>query len=219
MNQRGIISTSFDASHRGLLDRNMYLNVRGYTCNKTVARIGILFVSEWVVSYTRSSWRQRYPAIISDMATSRCSTPMFRGWLRSFLPLSHPTVALSFSTCVARRREGGRQGLWINTRATADPASQPASQPARFSRHPLSPASPFTTTFSPPRQRLSPSVLLLEDDTGYSVDSAPRPSVRGSITPSSLHYSSSSFTSTLLTERAMEVKTVRRIYTATMIRD
>lgn len=196
VNHRGIISTSLDASHRELLDYNKYSYARACTCSKTVARIGILFVSEYVVSYTRNFWRQRYSAIISDMATSRCSTPMFRGWLRSFLPLSHPTVPLSFSTCVARRREGGRQGLWINTRATADPASQPASQPARFSRHPLSPAPPFATTFSPPRQRLSPSVLLLEDDTGYSVDSAPRPSVRGSITLSSLHCFSSSLTST-----------------------
>lgn len=152
MNHRGIISTSLDAPHRGLLDYNKYSYARACT----VARIGILFVSEWVVSYTRNSWRQRYSAIISDMATSRCSTPMFRGWLRSFLPLSHPVVPLSFSTCVARRREGGRQGLWINTRATADPASQPASQPARFSRHPLVPGAPFrhhllatTTTFVP----------------------------------------------------------------------
>lgn len=54
VNHRGIISTSLDASHRELLDYNKYSYARACTCSKTVARIGILFVSEYVVSYTRN---------------------------------------------------------------------------------------------------------------------------------------------------------------------
>jgi len=60
---------------------------------------------------------------------------------------------------------------------------------------------------SPPRQRLSPSALLLEDDTGYSVDFTPYPShssERSIIPPLA------SFTS-ILPARAMEVKAVGRV--------
>lgn len=97
--------------------------------------------------------------VISDMATSRCSTPMFRGWLRSFLPLllsppsSSPSplsLFLDFRGTAARGRTTGVVNQYKGHHRPCQPGSLPASLATLPPRQP-----PYhyllatTTTFVP----------------------------------------------------------------------
>lgn len=110
------------------------------------------------------------------MATSRCSTPMFRGV--DYDPFPFPSRHRSFSLFLDFRGGSaatrGRTTGVVNQYKGHHRPCQPASLPASLANSLLPSArGPFATTLLPPRQRLSPSALLLEDDTGYSVDSTP----------------------------------------------
>jgi len=95
--------------------------------------------------------------VISDMATSRCSTPVFRGWLRSSLycsPSSPLSLFLDFRGTAARERTTGVVNQYKGHHRPCQPGSLPASLATLPSRQPpyrhlLAITTTFVSFYSP----------------------------------------------------------------------